>query len=398
MTIGVSQDVISLELEGFDVSLTGIREKLLFWYEIHGRHWIPWKLKPDGTMPKSGESLSVYGIWIAEVMLQQTQLKVVLPYWKRWMQSLPTLIDLAHADEAEVLLLWQGLGYYSRAKRLHSASKILLDLIGVDNFSEPSSWPQQLKVWIQLPGIGRSTAGSIISSAFDYPEAILDGNLKRVFSRLMVIKDTGSQSESFLWAISQALIDKGSPRKLNQALMDLGATICSPNQPLCFVCPVQEYCSAYKFLDPKDFPVKNVRKSIPLYVIGIGIVFNSHGKILIDQRLEDSSMGGMWEFPGGKKMPDESIQVTIERELKEELGLVVKVGAKLLSFEHAYTHKKLYFTVHFCEWKSGDPKPLASQKLLWVSPEQLSSFPFPAANKKIISELHKHLSIGNKKL
>ena len=109
-------------------------------------------------------------------------------------------------------------------------------------------------------------------------------------------------------------------------------------------------------------------------------------------------MGGMWEFPGGKKNSDESIEMTIERELKEELGIVVKVGAKLLSFEHAYTHKKLYFTVHFCEWKSGEPKPLASQKLLWVSPDQLSSFPFPAANKKIISELHKHLSIGNKKL
>ena len=139
-------------------------------------------------------------------------------------------------------------------------------------------------------------------------------------------------------------------------------------------------------------------KITPIQEVGIGIVFNRDGKLLIDQRLESSSMGGMWEFPGGKKNSDESIEKTIERELKEELGIVVKVGEKLLSFEHSYTHKKLHFTVHICEWISGEPKTLASQKLLWVSPEKLVDFPFPAANKKIISELHKHLCIGNKKL
>ena len=133
----------------------------------------------------------------------------------------------------------------------------------------------------------------------------------------------------------------------------------------------------------------------PLQEVGIGLVFYKNGELLIDQRLENSRMGGMWEFPGGKKKDDESIEMTIERELKEELGIVVKAGAKLLSFEHAYSHKKIYFTVHLCEWKSGEPKPLASQKFLWVSPEQLFDFPFPAANSKIISELYKHLSIAN---
>ena len=136
----------------------------------------------------------------------------------------------------------------------------------------------------------------------------------------------------------------------------------------------------------------------PLQEIGIGLVFNKNGELLIDQRLESSSMGGMWEFPGGKKNSEESIEKTIKRELKEELGIFVKVGVKLLSFEHTYTHKKLHFTVHICEWISGDPKPLASQKILWVSPSKLSDFPFPAANTKIISEIHKHLWIGNKKL
>ncbi len=132
--------------------------------------------------------------------------------------------------------------------------------------------------------------------------------------------------------------------------------------------------------------------------IGIGLVFNKTGELLIDKRLESSSMGGMWEFPGGKKQSHESIETTIERELKEELGIVVKVGEKLLSFEHAYNHKKLYFTVHICEWISGEPKPFASQQLLWVSPEKLFDFSFPDANTKIISELHKHLCIGKQNL
>ena len=141
-----------------------------------------------------------------------------------------------------------------------------------------------------------------------------------------------------------------------------------------------------------------MKKIKPFQEIGIGLVFNENGELLIDQRLESSSMGGMWEFPGGKRKSNESIKKTIERELKEELGIVVKVGAKLLSFKHAYTHKRLYFTVHFCEWISGEPKPLASQQLLWVYPDRLFDFPFPAANTKIISELHKHLSIKNKKV
>ena len=132
--------------------------------------------------------------------------------------------------------------------------------------------------------------------------------------------------------------------------------------------------------------------------VGIGLVFNKNGELLIDQRLEGSSLGGFWEFPGGKKKPEESIEETIEREIREEVGIVVKVGAKLLSFEHAYSFKKIHFTVHLCELKSGQPKPLSSQKLLWVTPEKLFNFPFPPANSQIISELYKHLGIQNKKL
>jgi len=212
---------------------------------------------------------------------------------------------------------------------------------------------------------------------------------------LLATERKSIKDDKKLWEFSSLLISTLRPRDFNQALMDLGAIICTPKKPNCSSCPLQKFCVAYTKYDPNDFPKKEMTKIKPLQEIGIGIVFNKNGELLIDQRLESSSMGGMWKFPGGKKTYDESIETTIERELKEELGIVVKVGAKLLSFEHAYTHKKLYFTVHICKWISGEPKPLASQEILWVKPERLFEFPFPAANAKIISELHKHLDISN---
>ena len=215
---------------------------------------------------------------------------------------------------------------------------------------------------------------------------------------MLAIEKILIKDEKELWELSSLLISTQSPRNFNQALMDLGAIICTPKKPNCSSCPLKNLCVAYAKYDPESFPKKAMNKIKPIEEIGIGLVFNKNGELLIDQRLETSSMGGMWEFPGGKKTPGESIVKTIERELKEELGIVVKVGEKLLSFEHSYTYKKLYFTVHFCELISGVPKPIASQKLLWVPPHKLYEFPFPTANTKIISELHKHLCIGNKKL
>ena len=374
-----------------------IQNSLLEWFFENGRHWIPWKLKPDGSIPQPGEIISPYEIWIAEVMLQQTQLKVVIPYWEKWMRVFPDLTYLAEADLENVLLLWQGLGYYARAKRIHQSSKILIEFVGKNKNDDPFLWPNGIDQWMSLPGIGRSTAGSIISSAFDLPTPILDGNVKRIFSRLLAIKRTSLKDEKKFWEYSHLLISTPCPRDFNQALMDLGSIICTPQKPNCSSCPLQNYCIAYTRYNPADFPGKAMTKKKPFQEIGIGLVFNKKGELLIDQRLESSSMGGMWEFPGGKKTPDELIEKTIERELKEELGILVKVGKKLLSFDHTYTQKKLNFTVHICELISGEPKPLASQKILWISPDKLSDFPFPAANTKIISELCNHLCLGDEK-
>ena len=164
----------SLQLDIPDIDIQDIQKNLLRWFQFNGRHWIPWKLNQNGQSPENCEVLDVYPIMIAEIMLQQTKLKVILPYWEKWMKYFPTIKNLVEASDSEVLLLWQGLGYYSRAHRIHQSSKKLLELIGEENYINPIYWPNDLNTWMSLPGIGRTTAASIISSAFDIPEAILD--------------------------------------------------------------------------------------------------------------------------------------------------------------------------------------------------------------------------------
>ena len=355
-------------------------EQLLGWWQACGRRdpaQKPWMFTADGTWPLPEDSLSPYGIWIAEVMLQQTQLSVVLPYWQRWIKAFPTVNALAAASLEQVRLQWQGLGYYSRARRLHEAARVLVQ----------QPWPRDLDGWIALPGIGRTTAGGILSSAFNAPEPILDGNVKRVLARLHAHERPPSRDQHLFWQRSEALLDPRRPRDFNQALMDLGATVCTPRRLGCDHCPWRESCAAYASGDPSGWPVVEERKPLPFQVIGIGVVINAVGDVLIDQRLEEGLLGGMWEFPGGKQEPGEPIEACIARELMEELGIVVSVGEALITLDHAYSHKKLQFVVHLCDWCSGDPKPLASQQVRWVRPEQLKDYPFPAANARIIDAL-----------
>ena len=192
----------------FEVDLSA---SLLLWWDRHGRTRLPWKLLPGGFSPAPHQQLDPYPIWIAEVMLQQTQLSVVLPYWQRWIAAFPTVESLAAASLDDVLLQWQGLGYYARARRLHEAAQLLIG----------QSWPRTLQAWMDLPGIGRTTAGSILSSAFNQPHPILDGNVKRVLARLKAHPISGTDVSKF--CVGASLLDPLRPRDTNQALMDLGA-------------------------------------------------------------------------------------------------------------------------------------------------------------------------------
>ncbi|MDM7936630.1 MAG: 8-oxo-dGTP diphosphatase MutT [Cyanobium sp. CZS 48M] len=354
-----------------------LRRDLLTWRSLHGRQDIPWTLRPDGSEPQPGEPLGVYRVWIAEVMLQQTQLAVMRPYWQRWMLAFPSVGALAEANQQQVLLQWQGLGYYSRARRLHQSAALLV----------AQGWPRDLEGWQALPGIGRSTAGSILSSAFDQPQPILDGNVRRVLARLQAWPQPPQRSLAQFWRWSEELLDPQRPRAFNQALMDLGATVCTPRQPRCGHCPWRPHCAAYAAGDPTRFPVKDASSPLPFQVIGVGVVLDGAHRVLIDQRLEEGLLGGLWEFPGGKQEPGESIVDTIRRELREELAIEVEVAEELICLEHAYSHKRLRFIVHLCRWSSGEPQPLASQQVRWVEPERLAEFPFPAANARIIAAL-----------
>ena len=357
-----------------------LSQSLLAWWEIHGRKdpaLKPWMFTKDGRWPEPHEHLNVLECWIAEVMLQQTQLKVVLPYWQRWMEVFPTVDALAAASLEQVRLQWQGLGYYSRASRLHAAAQRLAQ----------GPWPRDLDSWMGLPGVGRTTAGSILSSGFNAPLAILDGNVKRVLARLHAHPRPPAREQVLFWQWSEALLDPARPRDFNQALMDLGATVCTPRNPDCGRCPWQFCCAAYAAGDPTRWPVSDARKPLPFQVIGVGVVLNDAGEVLIDQRLEEGLLGGFWEFPGGKQESGESLEACITRELQEELAIAVTVGEELISVDHAYSHKKLRFVVHLCTWVSGDPQPLASQQVRWVKPAELKDFPFPAANARIIEAL-----------
>jgi A/G-specific adenine glycosylase len=327
-------------------------------------------------------------------MLQQTQLQVVLPFWERWMGAFPALERLAEAREHDVLLLWQGLGYYSRARRLLAGAKQLIGQIAPASSTTLSAWPKDLDCWLLLPGIGRTTAGGILSSAFNSPLAILDGNVRRVLARLHAHPRPPARDQALCWQWSGALIEAapGRARDLNQALMDLGATVCTPRSPNCACCPWQMHCAAYAAGDVERYPVKDTPRAVPFQVIGVGVVLNDAGEVLIDQRLNEGLLGGLWEFPGGKQEQGELIVDTIARELQEELAIEVSVGEELISLDHAYSHKKLRFVVHLCQWRKGEPQPLASQQVRWVRPESLADYPFPAANARIIAALLDHVS------
>lgn len=221
---------------GIEEQAPVLRRQLLAWWKAHGRRNIaqkPWMFTTAGQRPADGEPLDPLKVWVAEVMLQQTRLAVALPYWQRWMTAFPDLPALAAADPQQVLLLWQGLGYYVRARRLQQGARQLLDACAPG--ADP--WPRHLDGWLALSGIGRSTAGSILSSAFDQPIAILDGNAARVLARLIAAPRPPKRDLAGFWRLSELLLDPHRPRAFNQALMDLGATVCTPVLPTAAVVP-----------------------------------------------------------------------------------------------------------------------------------------------------------------
>lgn len=353
-------------LSGFVVA--DLRRSLLHWYSQQGRD-LPWRQTRDP-----------YAIWISEIMLQQTQVKTVIPYYQRWLAAFPTVQDLANAEQQQVLKLWQGLGYYARARNLHRAAQEIVQ-------THVGKFPTELADVLKLPGIGRTTAGGILSAAFNQPVAILDGNVKRVLARITALTVPPNRAIALLWQLSETLLDPEQPRDFNQALMDLGATVCTPRQPNCDLCPWRSSCQAYNQGIQSQLPMSETRSPLPHKVIGVAVIWNHHGQVLIDRRRQEGLLGGLWEFPGGKVEPGETIAACIRREIQEELGIDIAVGEPLITIDHTYSHFRVTLNVHHCQHLSGEPQPLECDEVRWVALSELDQYPFPKANVQIIQTL-----------
>ena len=347
-----------------------LRRSLLAWYKKSGRD-LPWRRTRDP-----------YAIWISEVMLQQTQVKTVIPYYERWLEAFPTVEALAQASQTKVLKQWEGLGYYSRARNLHrAAQQVVAEFGGI--------FPKRLEETVSLPGIGKTTAGGILSAAFNASTAILDGNVKRVLARLVALDRPPAKAMKQLWTISEELIDPKHGRDFNQAIMDLGATVCTAKQPVCLVCPWRLHCRAYNLGTQLELPMREASRPIPHKIIGVAVIRDEAGKILIDRRKQEGLLGGLWEFPGGKVEPGESLEDCVRREIKEELDLEIAVDDLLISLDHAYTHFKVTLNVFNCRYVSGEAKAIACDEIRWVTLDEIEAYPFPKANGRIIEALKK---------
>lgn len=322
-----------------------------------------------------------YKTWISEIMLQQTRVDQATPYFLRFMERFPTVHELAEADQQEVLKVWEGLGYYSRARNLHQAAKTV-----VNEFE--GNIPDNDEDIRKLKGVGPYTASAVLSIAYSKPHAVVDGNVLRVLTRYLGIEDDirGSRTKNAIQDAADKLLDNSRPGDFNQALMELGATVCTPSNPDCDKCPINADCVAYSTLKTDSIPYKSPAKKRPHHHIGVGII-KAEDEVLIALRPEDAMLGGLWEFPGGKQKDGETITETVVRELKEELGVDVAISKPFMKLDHAYSHFKVTLHAYICDLEDGVPVPKTSQQLQWVSVNELDRFPFPKANKKLTEKL-----------
>ena len=344
-------------------------ERLLAWYAVHRRD-LPWRSDP-----------APYRVWISEVMLQQTQVATVQPYFVRFMERFPTVATLAAADLQDLLMVWEGLGYYSRARNLHRAAGILAEQF----HGELPRTAEQLR---QLPGIGPYIAAAIASIAFGEPVPAVDGNVLRVLARFRGASDDirrpRTREEMAAW-LAPAMAD-ADPSAFTQAFMELGALVCRPRHPDCAGCPLRPDCSAFAEGRTDELPVKSSRPPVPHHRVAVGLVWAGE-KVLICRRAPGQMLGGLWEFPGGRLEPGETLEETVVREIREETGLAVGVTGELCMVRHAYSHFRVTITAFHCELVSDDLAVGEGRPALWVKPEELDRFPFPKANRRIIAAL-----------
>jgi A/G-specific adenine glycosylase len=337
---------------------------ILGWYANHGRK-LPWRNHPDP-----------YVVWVSEIMLQQTQVTTVIPYFERWMDRFPDIATLANSSEQEVLLIWEGLGYYARVRNLRKAAQIIMKEYG-------EVVPREITELRKLPGIGRYTAAAIASMSYGTDVATLDGNLKRVFARVfnVTLPVNTSPGETKLWELAEKHLPQGKAGEYNQALMDLGATICLPQKPNCLICPLKLICKAQTQGLQNILPIKIKKSIIPMKVHAAAVIVRKT-KVLMAQRMSKGLLGGMWGFPAAE------VHLNPALDLKKSIEAVYKLKVDPVSLfatlHHAYTHFKLTEHVYLCNLENKGRIPKICQ---WILISDLIHYPMGKVDRQIARKL-----------
>ena len=345
------------------------RKRLLSWYRANKRA-MPWR-----------ETRDPYAIWISEAMLQQTRVETVIPYWERFLSRFPDVHALATADLDDVLGAWAGLGYYSRARNLQAAARVI-------DQDHGGKLPDDAETLQTLPGIGRYTAGAVASIAFDRPEPVLDGNVKRVLARLLGIREDIGQPATIerLWEEAGALARGPHPGDLNQALMELGATVCTPRTPRCESCPVSQFCDAWAKGDAESLPIK-ARKKAARKVEAVAALVVRRGKALAVRRPARGLLGGLWDLPGGDLAAGETPRAGLTRALRDRAGLEISRASAIGTVEHAFTHRKLTLHVYRANTSTDRIRLDGFEGHKWLAPRAISSLPHASLTAKALDLL-----------
>lgn len=354
-------------------SATAFHNQVLTWFSKHGRKDLPWQ-----------QNKTSYRVWISEIMLQQTQVKTVIPYYQRFMNSFPTVIDLANATEDDVLHHWTGLGYYARARNLHKAAKMIAELF-------KGEFPDTLDEVVALPGIGRSTAGAILSISKQKHHAILDGNVKRVLSRVYTVEGHNGQAqyEKTLWPVAETLTPKKDVASYTQAMMDLGATICTRSKPKCSECPVQDICLAKAGSLQTEFPQKKPKKKIPEKST-IMVIPRLKNRVMMEKRPPTGIWGGLWCFYEVNDQSEINSQLT-------KLGLAPNHQLELDSFRHTFSHFHLDITPVLVDCAQLPAKEIdENPHQRWYDLNQPDSVGLAASTKKLLDLIHDNPTLFNR--
>ena len=352
--------------------LSLVRLALSQWYTCNRRD-LPWRRSSDP-----------YAIWVSEIMLQQTQVKTVVPYFQRFMALFPDVARLALADEQAVLKAWEGLGYYSRARNMQRAAQSMHAAGGC----VPSDWTALR----QLPGIGDYIAAAVLSIAFAKPYAVVDGNVKRVLARLLCMDAPVNQAGGHVvfQTAADRLLDRRHPGRHNQALMELGALICTPRKPQCPQCPLGSHCSALQRQAVAQYPRRAERPAVGEQQWAAGVIVKN-GRLLLVRRPSVGLLAGLWEFPS-IRLPDgaDPAQACLEH-LRAALGLTVRLRQQIACVRHAYTHFKLRLNVYLCDWHSGRVRLDGPAAFQWVHPGRIEHLALHKAAHKAMSALAEFL-------